>query len=223
MISQGRCNLPAAVKRNFGAAILLRLLEMHKDTITIVLAVGSFLLSLFTLWLTQLRHGHLKMTQPTLICLKREMPSVTPKIFLRTLLFTTASKGRVIENMYLIVHQPMGTFVFDFWGHTEAGKLTLGSGLFVGPTGVTSDHHFNPRHGSENFLFHSGEYRVEVYATTVGRKRSQKLIEVTFTVDGQQAAELIQILNRELYLFWNAETRTYEAQVERPPQRMPNQ
>jgi hypothetical protein len=26
-------------------------------------------------------------------------------------------------------------------------------------------------------------------------------------------------LNRELYLFWNVETRLYEAQVERPPQR----
>src|SRR5580658_3827996 len=37
-------------------------------------------------------------------------------------------------------------------------------------------------------------------ATTVGRKRPWKLMEVTFTIDGQQAAELIQILNHELYL-----------------------
>jgi hypothetical protein len=196
---------------------------MQRDTITITLAAASFLISIFTLWLTQLRHGRLKMTQPTLICLKRELPSVTPKIFLRTLLFATASKGRVIEGMYLRVHQPMGTFVFDFWGHTEAGKLTLGSGLFVGPTGVACDHHFNPRHGSEDFLFHDGEYRVEVYANTVGRKHPQKLMEVAFAVDSQQAAELIQILNRELYLFWNADARIYEAQVERPPQQRTSQ
>jgi hypothetical protein len=191
---------------------------MLKDTVTSTLAVASFLLSLVTLWLTQFRHGRLKMSQPTLICLKREMPAVRPKIFLRTLLFTTGSKGIVVENMYLRVHQPMGTFLFDFWGHTDAGKLTLGSGLYVGREGVACDHHFNPRHGSEEFLFHDGAYRVEVYATAVGRKQPWKLMEVTFTVDGQQAAELIQILNRELFLFWNPETRTYEAQVERPPQ-----
>lgn len=191
---------------------------MFKDTVTSALAVASFLLSLLTLWLTQFRHGRLKMTQPTLICLKREMPAVRPKIFLRTLLFTTASKGRVVENMYLRVHQPMGTFLFDFWGHTDAGKLTLGSGLFVGQEGIACDHHFNPRHGSEDFLFHNGDYQVEVYATTVGRKRPWKLMDVAFSVNSLQAAELIQILNRELYLFWNAETRTYEAQVERPPQ-----
>jgi len=192
---------------------------MFRDIMTSTLAVASFLLSLLTLWLTQFRHGRLKMTQPTLICLKREMPAVRPKIFLRTLLFTTASKGSVVENMYLRVHQPMGTFLFDFWGHTDAGKLTLGSGLFVGQEGIACDHHFNPRHGSEDFLFHNGAYQVEVYATTVGRKRPWKLMEVTFTIDGQQAAELIQILNRELYLFWNPQIRSYEAQVERPPQR----
>lgn len=191
---------------------------MFKDTVTSALAVASFLLSLLTLWLTQFRHGRLKMTQPTLICLKREMPAVRPKIFLRTLLFTTASKGRVVENMYLHVRQPMGTFLFDFWGHTDAGKLTLGSGLFVGQEGIACDHHFNPRHGSEDFLFHNGDYQVEVYATTVGRKQPWKLMNVAFSINSLQAAELIQILNRELYLFWNAETRTYEAQVERPPQ-----
>ena len=157
------------------------------------------------------------MTQPTLVYLKREMPSGRPKIFLRTLLFTTAIKGRVVENMFLKVHQPLGTYVFDFWGHTEGGKLTLGSGLFVGPTGIACDHHFNPRHGSDDFIFHPGEYRVEVFVTTVGQKRAHKLMEVAFTVNGQQAAELIQILDIELYLFWNADTHAYEGLLDRRP------
>jgi hypothetical protein len=192
---------------------------MVKADITTVLAIASFILSIFTLWMTQFQRGRLGMTQPTLICLKREMPSARPKIFLRTLLFATATKGRVIENMFLRVHQPMGTFIFDFWGHTEAGKLTLGSGLFVGQAGVACDHHFNPRHGAENFLFHDGDYRVEIFATTVRRKRAEKLMEVSFTIDSQQAAELVQILDRELLLFWDADTRAYEGQVEQPPHR----
>src|SRR5690242_2679435 len=107
-----------------------------KDIFTILLAAASFVLSLYTLWVTQLRRGRLKMTRPSLVCFTREMPSGRSKIFLRTLLFTTASKGRVIENMYLRVHQPGGTYIFDFWGYGESEPLTLGSGLFVGPTGV---------------------------------------------------------------------------------------
>ena len=42
-------------------------------------------------------------------------------------------------------------------------------------------------------------------------------MELTFTVNNQHAAELVQIPKRELYLFWNARTRTYDANVEVPP------
>jgi hypothetical protein len=147
--------------------------------------------------------------------LERESPKGTPKLFLRTLLFTTGTKGRVIENMFLKIHQEYGSYKFDFWGHTENGKLTLGSGLFVGAMGIVCDHHFNPGKELSDFLFVSGEYRVEVFATIVGQKKPERLMQLTFVVDGQQAAELIQIPMRELYLLWNAETRNYEGHVER--------
>lgn len=188
-----------------------------KEIIPIVLAVASLSLSLLTLWITQFRRGRLRMTQPTLLCLTREKPTGRPKIFLRTLLYTTASKGRVIETMFLRVHQPGGTYTFDFWGHTEGGKLTLGSGLFVGQTGIASDHHFNPRHGSEGFLFINGHYRIEVFAVTVGSSTPKKLKEIHFDLDGQQAAELIQILDLELFLFWNSDRQNYEGSLERAP------
>jgi hypothetical protein len=154
------------------------------------------------------------MTQPTLLCLKRESPSGRPKIFLRTCLFTTGTKGQVVENMFFRVQQAYGTSLFDFWGHTESGKLTLGSGLFVGPTGVASDHHFNPRIGRDDFLFGDGNYRIEVFATVIGRDKAQKLMDLNFTVDGQQAAELVQIPTRELFLSWNPERRSYAGEVD---------
>jgi len=140
-----------------------------------------------------------------------------PKVFLRTLLFTTASKGRVVENMYMRLNAPVGTYLFDFWGHTDdAGKLTFGSGLFVGQQGVAFNHHFDPPRNPELFLFQDGEYRMEMYATTIGRKTPWKLLDVAFMLDSEQAAELYQIYSRELFLLWNSETRTYDVRAESP-------
>jgi hypothetical protein len=188
-----------------------------KDIITILISVASLVLSGYALWVVQFKHGRLKMTQPTLLCLKREHASMRPKIFLRTLLYTTGPRGRVIENMYLNVRQHYGAQVFDFWGHTENGKLTLGSGLFVGSAGIASDHHFNPREGLANFIYGGGPYIIEVFATSVGRGTPQKLMELSFRVSNEQAAELVQIPTRELLLFWNARTHSYDGSVKVPP------
>ena len=40
--------------------------------LAIFLSVGSFLLSVYTLWLTQLLHGRVKMTRPTLVFIARK-------------------------------------------------------------------------------------------------------------------------------------------------------
>jgi hypothetical protein len=55
---------------------------------------------------------------------------------------------------------------------------------------------------------------VEVFATVVGRADSERLMELSFIVDSQQAAELIQIPSRELFLLWNAGTRTYDGHID---------
>lgn len=75
------------------------------------------------------------------------------------------------------------------------------------------DHHFNRSEDDPEFSFVNGDYAVEVFATVVGQHRSEKLAELTFTVDSVQAAEIIQIPSRELYLLWNPETCSYEGQV----------
>lgn len=185
-----------------------------KDVLTIGISGVSLAVSIYAVWVAQFNRGRLKMTRPTLLCLKREMPSGLPKIFLRTCLFTTGSKGRVIESMFLRVRHAYGTFTFDFWGHTETGRLTLGSGLYVGPGGVASDHHFNPRRdASVDFLYVAGDYQVDVFATIVGQKKPKLLHRLNFFVDGIQSAELVQIPTREMYLVWNADTRSYDGHV----------
>jgi hypothetical protein len=186
-----------------------------------LLSGASLLLSCFALWIAQFNRGRLKMTQPTLLCLKRDLPSGEPKIFLRTLLFTTGVKGRVIQSMFLRVHHRLGTYLFDFWGHTEGGTLTLGSGLFVGPTGIARDHHFNPRRDSD-FQYIDGAYRIEIFAVLVGQPQPMKLMEVIFTVEAWNAAQLtpiegIALEDIALFLVWNPDERGYDQNIEQPP------
>ncbi|QND46950.1 hypothetical protein HB780_14520 [Rhizobium lusitanum] len=187
----------------------------------ILLSIASFALSLFTLWVTQFRRGHLKMTQPALLCLMREQPSGRYKFFIRTLLYSTASKGCAVEHMFARIQTTYGSYLFDFWGHTESGKLTLGSGLFVGQAGVCADHHFNPRRDANEFFFCDGDYHIEIFAKIVGRGKPQKLKELKFTIDSLQAATLIQIMDTELYLYWNAESANYDSELRKNNEMFP--
>jgi hypothetical protein len=186
-----------------------------KELLPVCISLASLCLSAYAIWVVQFNHGRLKMTQPSLICLKKEFPAGRPKLFLRTCLFATGTKGRVIEHMFVRLHNTYGSHTFDFWGHTADSRLTLGSGLFVGPTGVASDHHFNPREGVNraDVIYVDGEYRIEVFASIVGKKKAEKLSTLTFSVNGNQAAEVIQIPQRDLYLLWNADSRRYDAHV----------
>ncbi len=190
-----------------------------KDFFTVLLSSASFILAGYALWVAQFNRGRLKMTRPTLVCLKLEFHDRLPKFFFRMLLFTTGTKGRVVEHIFLKVHRLGKTFVFDRWAHTESGRLTPGSGLFVGPTGIACDHHFNPRRGSTDFLFAEGEYRVEVCAAIIGRSSSKRLMELAFIVRKQEAAALTAVTEVALCLLWNDDTRIYEGYLERPPGR----
>jgi hypothetical protein len=123
--------------------------------------------------------------------------------------------------MFLRVHHRLGTYLFDFWGHTEGGKLTLGSGLFVGPTGIAREHHFNPRRGSD-FQYVDGAYRIEIFAVLVGQSQPMKLMEVIFTVEAWNAAQLnpiegIALEDIALFLVWNPDERGYDQNIEQPP------
>ncbi len=186
----------------------------YTTPLTILLSVGSFTLSLYTLWLTQLHRGRVRMTRPTLIFMAREGDG-RYKIFLRTHLFSTAARGRVIENMYVRLTNRTGTHIFDLWGYGETDKLMLGSGLFVSQTGVTFNHHFVLRRDDSSFLFWDGEYQLELFANIVGNQHAVRLTEIDLFVDGQMAAELVQIRQLGAFFEWDAEQRKYTSRVER--------
>jgi hypothetical protein len=159
----------------------------------------------YTLWLTQLHRGQVKMTRPTLVFMAREKDDGRYKIFLRTHLFSTSPRGRVIENMYVRLHNRGGSHIFDFWGYGETEKLSLGSGLFVGQSGVTYNHHFVLHRDGQNFLV----------ADVVGNLRPTRLMEINLFVDGQTAAEMVQIVQLGAFFEWDVDAEEYTVRLAR--------
>jgi hypothetical protein len=76
------------------------------DPFSLAISTLSLAISAATAWLTLFRRGTVKMTQPTVIFFGPDVPrshgeTPLPKIYLRTLLFATSKRGRVIESMHV--------------------------------------------------------------------------------------------------------------------------
>ena len=63
------------------------------------------------------------------------------KGFLRTLLFSSSKRGRIIESIYVTLQCDDISQDFTIWTR-ERNQLARGSGLFVGETEVEANHHF---------------------------------------------------------------------------------
>ena len=68
---------------------------MMIDTISIIIATIALTISAITAWLTLFRRGRVRMTQPTVIFFGPDSPN-SPKVFLRTLLYSTSKRGQII-------------------------------------------------------------------------------------------------------------------------------
>ncbi len=153
------------------------------------------IVSATTAWLTLLRPGRLRMTRPTLFYLgpdgglpKKERPSV-PKVYVRTLLFSTAKRGNLIENMYVTVRRGETRQNFNVWVYRQNGQLSRGSGLYVSQDGVALDHHFLLPSDGSRFEFIAGDYSVEVFAKLVGKSRPLLLSTVSAHLSANVAEE----------------------------------
>jgi hypothetical protein len=74
--------------------------QMAGEITSIVISVIALAISATTAWLTLFRKGMVKMTQPTVIFFGPDGLGGTPKIFLRTLLYSTSKRGQMVENMF---------------------------------------------------------------------------------------------------------------------------
>src|SRR6267142_2137669 len=145
------------------------------DPIALSVSVLAFAVSATTAWLTLFRRGTVRMTQPTVIFFGPDTPRSPdelplPKVYLRTLLFSTSKRGRVIESMHVALTRSEMHQNFNIWVYGD-DKLVRGSGLYVGETGVAANHHFLAPKDCVSFRFAEGRYRVDVFAKLLGDKR----------------------------------------------------
>lgn len=186
--------------------------------VPIVVSTVSLLVSVATMWLTLLRRGAVKMTQPTVIYFGPDGgPSPHPKVFLRSLLFCTSRRGRIIESMHIALSRNETHQNFSVWVYGN-DKLVRGSGLFVGETGVEANHHFlAPRDGS-SFCFAEGHYRLDVFARLLGDKNQTLLFSQALDISRELAVALAAP-DAGLYFDWGPDSSRYLPNNQtRPPE-----
>ncbi len=157
------------------------------------------------------------MTQPTVIFFGPDgvrFDGANNKIYLRTLLYSTAKKGQVLESLYVSLKRNESRQNFNIWVYGDSGDLKRGSGLFVPQGGITLDHHFIlPKDGSD-FKFFDGIYDLTVYARLVGDKSPVNLFSTKLELTSSQAAELKDNCTG-LYYDWGPDQQAYFSHVDR--------
>lgn len=169
-----------------------------------VISIVSLSISFTTLWFTWLRRGRLSMTKPTVVFFGYDtQPRLTSKVFLRTLLYSTSARGQVVEAMYVKLRRGGTEQIFSFWGYGETNKLTAGSGLFVGQTGIALNHHFVLSVQHPGYQFLAGDYSIIVFARVVGRRTPVKLDTISLTLSKVEAGALAGHLGILFELGWD--------------------
>ncbi len=183
-------------------------------TFSVVVSTLALAVSIVTAWLTLLRRGTLRMTQPAVIMFGPDKGG-SPQIYVRTLLYSTGRRGQLIENMFLKVRRGESVQNLNFWFHGESlDGLPRGSGLFVPEGGITLYHSF--KLPSAKFEILPGEYILETCASLVGRSIPLVLYKVVLTVDSQQAASIGA--GDGLFFDWGPDSRKYHPRIEKKPE-----
>jgi hypothetical protein len=131
--------------------------------LSLVISGTALVVSSVTAWLTFFRRGELRMTKPTVVFFgpdggsgKGDHPR--PKVFLRTLLYSTSKSGQMVESMHVAIQRGESRQNFSIWVYGDKDNLARGSGIFVGPDGIACNHHFLLPDNAAEFQFVAGEY-----------------------------------------------------------------
>ncbi len=188
------------------------------DPVSVTISMFALAVSFVTAWLTFFRRGTVKMTQPTVIFFGPDPPDrqgqINQKVFLRTLLFATSKRGRIIESMHVSLSRNEAHQNFNIWTYGERNDLVRGSGLFVGETGVAVNHHFLTPKDTTSFRFAAGHYKLDVYAHLLGDKSRTLLFSQMLEVTGEDANAL-KDPRAGLYFDWGPDASRYLSHVDR--------
>ena len=173
-----------------------------------------------TAWLTFFREGTLVMTQPTVVFFGPDgsrFNSDKNKIYLRTLLYSTAKRGHVLESLHVSLQRNESRQNFNIWVYGEKANLRRGSGLFVAQDGVTFDHHFLLPEDGANFRDLSGTYRLVVFAKLVGEGTPKEIMTIALTISESQASQLTEP-NTGIYFDWGPDQQAYHSHIDKKPE-----
>jgi hypothetical protein len=182
------------------------------QTAGFLIALIALVISGVTAWLTLFRRGTIRMTQPTLLFFGPDGAGGPPKVFLRTLLYSTAKRGQIVENMFVRLRRAESVQNFNIWVYGD-GPLARGSGLFVGDNGVTCNHHFLLPKDGTHFVFVAGSYTVEACASLVGATGPMLLNRTELTV-GHEQADAMKTKGAGVFFDWGPDSRAYHAHVD---------
>ena len=189
-------------------------------TISLLISILALVVSVFTAWLTLLRKGTVLMTKPTVIYFGPDGGSNADdrsglKVYLRTLLYSTSKRGRIIESMYVRLRRGETSQNFNIWVYGDK-QLIRGSGLFVSESGVAANHHFLLPPDGTAFQFLSGKYTLDVFISLVGEHTSRLLHSVQLEVSAEHASSLSQS-DFGLYFDWGPDAEKYHAHIRTKP------
>jgi len=189
------------------------------DLLNTGLSAVALLVSGTTAWLTLFRRGHVLMTQPTVIFFGLDggrPPHRGPKakVFLRTLLFSPAKRGSLVESMFISLNGETVSQNFNIWVYGDGERLLRGSGLFVPETGVATNHHFLLPENIERFEFSAGKYQMQVFAKVVGERVPRLLFSQVLMVTSEIAEGLSKYAG--VYFDWSADLAAYTPHLEHP-------
>jgi hypothetical protein len=189
--------------------------------LTPIISTLALAVSLVTAYLTLFRRGTIRMTQPTVIFFgpdggSTETNQVSNKIFLRTLLYATSKKGRIVECMFVKIRRGETSQNFNIWIHGDE-SLARGSGLFVGENGVACNHHFLLPRDGQGYQFRAGEHELEVIVKLVGDTRHIKLLTIRLSLAEHLASQL-ENSRAGAYFDWGPDSQNYHAHIDLKPE-----
>lgn len=182
------------------------------------ISLFALLISAITAWLTLFRKGTLMMTRPTVIFFGPDGPpsqGAEVKIFLRTLLYSTAKRAQIMESMYVTLRRRESVQTFNIWVYGDTGRLLRGSGLRVSEDGLAANHHFVLPKDGTHFVFLPGEYVVEVYAVLVNSPQALLMSTIRLQLSQEQATAIAN--GSGVYFDWGPDSKSYHAHIDTLP------
>ena len=115
-----------------------------------------------------------------------------------------------VVGMHAKLRRENMTTTFAAWYHKESGgEITLGSGVMVGPEGVSVYHHFGLSHEPATYTYEPGEYTVEFFATIDGENKPRLLTSCQLSLSEEMAA-MLAAREGHVRFNWNPNTNSYK-------------